>query len=391
MTKEESSKDAGKKPRRVKGEGSVYQRKSDGRWVASVPLGNGKKKIQYFDTRKEAEQAKRKALNELEHQTLVATRDQTLKDYLEYWLGIQQTVLKVGSYSTYHRFLTLFIIPALGHVKLQKLTSDMFQSLYIQWKKEGVAPNTIRFIHAVIGKALGDAVKSKKLSFNPAKDATPPREEKRGMTVLDLDQAKVLLAHAQDTKLECLLQVALLGLRRGELLGLRWQDINFERAELKVQRSLSYIANPDTGHYEYVEHEPKTSASRRVISLPRFIVEALLKHREAQLQKKASSSQWRENNLVFCNGKGEYMNPANLITEFKHLLKQAGLPEIRFHDLRHSAASIWLALGMNPKVIQELLGHSNIHITLDVYSHVLPTMHREAMNSLDASFRKEQE
>lgn len=287
--------------------------------------------------------------------------------------------------------MTHSIIPELGHVKLQKLTSEMFQSLYAKWKKEGMSPHTIRLIHTIIGKALRDALKWKKLSFNPVKDAVPPRVEKREMTVLDLNQAKVLLEQAQGTRFECLLQVALLGLRRGELLGLKWQDLDFEKAELKVQRSLSYISNPDTGHYEFVEHEPKSATSRRVIHLPRFVIDALQKHHEMQLQQKADAPQWKNRDLVFCNRNGEYLKPPRVLDGFKQLLKQAELPEIRFHDLRHSAATIWLALGINPKVIQELLGHSNIRVTLDVYSHVLPTMHKEAMDSLDASFRREKE
>ena len=388
MSSEKKAEDTEKKPRRVRGEGSVYQRKSDGRWVASIPLGNGKKKTLYFETRKEAEHAKRNALNELEKGQLATSPNQTLKAYLEYWLGIQQTVLKAGTYSNYHQFIAHFIIPELGHVRLQKLTGDMFQSLYAKLKKEGISPHTIRLVHAIIRKALADALKWKKLSFNPVKDAVPPKADKREMTVLDLEQAKILIEYAKDTKYECLLQVALLGLRRGELLGLKWQDIDFEKGELKIQRSLSYIHNPDTGHYEFVEHEPKTATSRRIIHLPRFVIDALKKHREMQFQKRESASQWKDRDLVFSNRKGGYMRPAHIFIDFKQLLKQAGLPEIRFHDLRHSAASIWLALGINPKVIQELLGHSNIRVTLDVYSHVLPTMHKEAMDSLDASFRK---
>jgi integrase len=390
MTKEESSEGTERKPRRVRGEGSVFQRQ-DGRWVASIPLGNGKKKILYFETRKEAEQAKRRALNELEQRRLVTGPDQTFNDYLEYWLNIQQIALKEGTYSMYHRYLTRCIVPELGYVKLQKLTGDMFQSVYTKWLKEGMSPNTVRLIHSIVAKALGDAVKWKKLPFNPAKDATPPREEKRNMTVLDLEQAKALLEYARFTKFDCLLHVALLGLRRGELLGLKWQDIDFSKAELKIQRSLSYIHNPATGHYEFVEGKPKTATSCRVISLPQFVIDALLLHREGQLFRQSHSYQWQHKDLVFCTEHGGYINPGNLWVEFKELLKNAGLPQIRFHDLRHSAASIWLALGINPKIIQELLGHSNISITLDTYSHILPIMHKEVMNTLDASFKKTQE
>ena len=386
-----SEKTQNEKPvRRVRGEGSVFQR-PDGRWVASIPLPNRKRKVEYYDDRKQAERARRRMLRELEDGHLITGRDQLLDAYLDHWLGIQKEVLKKGTYSMYHRYLTNRVISSLGHVKLQDLTGDMFQTLYARWSKEKMSPNTIRLIHTIIKKALDDAVRLRKLPLNPVRDAEPPRANEKEMQVLDIVQAKKLLEAAKDTRLDCLLHVALLGLRRGELLGLQWHDIDFERKELKIGRSLSYIHDPETKHHEFVLDTPKTASSRRVLHLPQFILDSLVEHRELHQRKQSHAQEWRKLDLIFCSDMGGYLHPNNLSEGFDRLLKKTGLPDIRFHDLRHSAVTIWIALGVNPKVIQEVLGHSDISITLGVYSHILPTMHKQAMNHLDVVFGNPQE
>lgn len=168
-------------------------------------------------------------------------------------------------------------------------------------------------------------------------------------------------------------------------------DIDFERRELKIGRSLSYIQDPDTGHHEFVLDTPKTTSSRRALTLPQFVINALSAHRKLQQKKQSHAHEWDNLDLVFCNERGGYLHPNNLADDFDRLLKSASLPDIRFHDLRHSAATIWIALGVNPKVIQELLGHSDISVTLGIYSHALPTMHKQAMDHLDELFGESQE
>ncbi len=383
-----TNESVGEKPRKPRGEGSVFQRESDERWVASVPLGDGKRKQEYYDTKAQAERARRRMLNDLEQGKLLTTRDQTFREYIEYWLGIQHSSLKPTTYTTYRRFLMAYVVPVLGHVKLRKLSGDMFQSLYTELlEEEDFSPNTVRFIHALAKKALNDAVKWKKITFNPAKDAEPPKAKKRDMVVLDLEQAKQLIASTRSLRMKCLLHVALVGLRRGELLALRWRNVNFEKGELRVEHSLSHIPNPETGHCEFVETDPKTEAGRRVVNLPEFVIEVLREYREHQLMQRAHSSQWQEKDLVFCTRDGGYVEPQNVYNTFKLLLEAAGLPDMRFHDLRHSVISIWLAMGVNPKVVQELAGHSDIRITLNVYGHVLPGMHGQMMDDFDRRFR----
>ena len=207
---------------------------------------------------------------------------------------------------------------------------------------------------------------------------------KHEIQTLTQEQAHKLLEAAHGHRLEALLTVAVTtGMRRGELLGLRWQDIDFTNRSLYIRRTANYY--PGFGH---VENEPKTLRSRRKVVLPQFVIETLKRHRVTQdeLRQKVGSA-WHDYDLVFCNTLGSYQETQYLGDLLRALLKEAGLPPIRFHDLRHSAATIMLSMGVHPKVVQELLGHSNISMTMDTYSHVLPSMQQEAMDRLNDLFQ----
>jgi integrase len=173
-------------------------------------------------------------------------------------------------------------------------------------------------------------------------------------------------------------------MRHGELTGLQWSDIHFEEGSLSVHRTVNWL-----GRYKYVEREPKTEQSRRKIVLPAFVLQLLKEHRARQkeIRLKAGSS-WQDRNLVFCNRRGGFLFPDRLLQKFYRVLEDAGLPRMRFHDLRHSAATILLSMGVNIKVVQEILGHSQVSLTLRKYGHVLPTMQQEAMNKMDELFRQ---
>ncbi len=173
------------------------------------------------------------------------------------------------------------------------------------------------------------------------------------------------------------------GMREGELLALRWRDINFDNRSLHIQRSMGYISGKG-----YLEFEPKTPRGRRKIVLPPFVCEALKQHRTRQLEIPLKGGErWQDRDLVFCNIYGGYLDPSHLRQRFDKLLNEAGLPDVRFHDLRHSAATILLSIGVPAKVVQEILGHSQISMTMDIYSHVLPDMQQEAMSKMNDLFR----
>jgi integrase len=370
--------------RSPRGEGSIYQR-ADGRWVAQVPIEGGKRKLLYRKTEKEAMSALRKAMNEQEQGTLATGPQQTLKAYLTHWLEeVHKPTIRLSSYIKYQKLISSYIIPSLGNVRLQKLTPQQVLGLYRQKEKDGLSPKTINSIHGVLHKALDNAVRWNLVSRNVCDLVSPPRLVKHEIQTLTMEQAHQLLEAARGHRLEGMLMLALTtGMRRGELLGLKWGDIDFENHFLQVRRSLDFIA----GHGGYIETEPKTARSRRKIILPDFVIAALKQQKVQQLEwQLKASDEWQEKNYVFTGFKGWPINPRYINKLFDKLLLEAGLSHMRFHDLRHSAATLLLSMGVNPKVVQEILGHSTISMTMDTYSHVLPSMHKEAMEKWDDAF-----
>jgi integrase len=188
--------------------------------------------------------------------------------------------------------------------------------------------------------------------------------------------------HVRGHRLEVLLALAVVtGMRRGELLALRWSNIDFDHNRLLVLHSVDYIAK-----HGYVTGEPKTSAGKRWISFPEFLLDMLKRHQTEQLELQKTAKKWQDNDLVFPNLSGGYLHPNHMGEKFRRILKEAGLPDIHFHDLRHSAATILMCMGVNIKVIQELLGHSDISITLRIYGHLLPSMQEEVVETWDGVF-----
>jgi integrase len=359
-------------------EGSIYRRESDGRWVGSISLEDGGRKYLYGKTRKEVYDKLQKALQEQQQGTLPTGPKQTLRQYLEYWLEeLHKPTIRLSSYVKYRRLIHIHILPALGQVPLQKLAPQQVQSFYKQKSDAGLSPKMVNSIHGVLHKALDHAVRWKLVSGNVCDLVSPPRLVKREIQPLSAEQAKRLLEVARGHRLETLLVLAITtGMRRGELLALRWQDIDFEHHSLQVRRTVDFFA----GYGGYVESEPKTAKGRRMIALPPFVIEALRQHRVEQLEVRLKAgADWEEHDLVFTGLRGNYLNPRYILKLFAQVLRGADLPHLRFHDLRHSAATLLLGMGVHPKVVQEILGHSHIGMTMDTYSHVLPSVQKEAM------------
>jgi len=366
--------------KRGNGEGSIYQRKSDGKWVGSISLENGKRKAIYGKTRKEVQEKMKVTLREQQQGTLITAPQQTLKDYLEYWLeDVHKMNIRVSTYVKYKKLLK-HILPTLGQTMLQKLTPQQVQKLYANKLKEGLSPKMVVNIHGVLHKALDNAVKWGLVAKNVCDLVSPPRLPKIEQQVLTLEQAHTLFEHVKKHRLEVVLMLALTtGMRRGEILALRWHDVNLHEGSIQVKRTVDYIP-----HYGYVETEPKTARGFRKIMLPSFVVGALKAHRLQQDEVRSKAGdKWVEKELIFCGLLGDYFNPNYLLRVFKQVLIDAGLPHMRFHDLRHSAATILLSMNIHPKVVQELLGHSTIGMTLDIYSHVLPSMQKDITDRWD--------
>ena len=373
------------KKHRKNGEGTLFKRK-DGLWQASFVPENGKRLYFYGKTQKEALEKLRKAQQEDQKGLLATGPKLRLGEYLVQWVEAtyKPPMARHTTYVQYRSMIHKHLVPGLGQVFLQKLTVQQLQAFYAQKIEEGLKTRTIAIIHAVLHKALENAVKWNLLPRNIATLATVPQKTSHEVKTLSASEARKLIEAAQDSRIEALLVLAITtGMRRGELLGLRWDDIDLELGILRICRTVNWIAG-----FGFIENDPKTKASRRRITLPSVAIEALRKHRIRQDQaKQQAGTKWIEKGLVFPNTLGNFLGPNHLLTMFQRVLDQAGLPHMRFHDLRHSAATILLTMGVHPKVVQELLGHSSITMTMDTYSHLLPSMQKEAMDGMDNLFK----
>src|SRR6266516_283742 len=374
------------KKRRGHHEGSVYFDASRDRWVAAISVSPGKRKKFYFEKKQEALKKKNEALRELEQGTLATGTQRKLGEYLEDWLeNVHKSKLRIGTYVNYKKLIR-YVVADLGDIWLQKLTPQHVQAFYAKKLDGKLSSKVVHDIHGVLHLALKNAVRWGMVSRNVCDLVTPPRIVSHEVVPLSVEQARILIKHVRGHRLEVLLATAVVtGLRRGELLALRWSDIDFARSRLLVLHSVDFIAG-----YGYIEGKPKTAAGKRVISLPAFLLDMLREHHAQQLGLCKAADNWEDHDLVFPNLRGGYLHPGHMGEKFRKLLKEAGLPHIHFHDLRHSAASILLCMGVNVKVIQELLGHSDISITLRTYSHLLPSLQQEVVKTWNEVFGEDE-
>jgi integrase len=276
------------------------------------------------------------------------------------------------------------LIPALGHIKLQKLTVEQLQAFFA--KKQGMLkPSMLGYIRTVLSSALTNAAQWGLVERNIASMVQLPSAERYEGQVLTEAQARKLLDVARGSRLDALLLVALTtGMRRGELVSLHWSDLDSETGILHVRRNVARMDGVGN-----IEKEPKSKAGRRKIALAPVVLKALEEHREKQEQARLKAGEkWQEKGLVFCNTVGNYHDADHMTVLFKKLLKKAGLPDVRFHDLRHSVATILIVAKVDLKVVSELLGHSSIAITADIYQSVLPEQRREVVERMENIFKR---
>ncbi len=373
--------------RRGHGEGSIYQRK-DGRWAADISLEDGKRKTFYGKTRKEVQAQLKTALHQQQEGMLVVAPQQKVGSFLTQWLeDVHKYTVRPRTYEKYESMLRLHLVPGIGHLQLQKLAPQHLQRFYAKKLEEGLSPTSVIGLHKVLHLALEKAVRWNLVPRNVCEVVDPPRQVRYEFHPLNEEQIQQFLKAAAGHRLEALFVLSLAsGMRKAELMALKWQDINFSAGTLQVRRVLTHMPAKLNGKGGYVEAEPKTEKSRRSIVIAPFALEKLRHHRARQLEAKLKAGPaWKENDLVFCSSVGGHLHTSrDVFTQFKKLLAKAGLPDIRFHDLRHTSATVLLSLGIHPKVVQEMLGHSQIGITMDVYSHALPTMQADAVGKLNA-------
>jgi integrase len=366
---------ADRRSRRGNGEGSITKL-GDGRWQARVTLDDGRRKAFYGKTRAETAAKLHAALRDRERGLPVVAEKQTLGQFLALWLDMVKDDLKPRTWKRYNELMMLHVVPLLGTVRLAKLQPQHLQQLYVAKRAENLSPTTVHHVATVLHGALKKAERLGLVARNVSEMVDTPRMARREMQVLDREQARRLLEAVRNDHWEALYVLALhTGMREGELLALRWRDLNLAKGTLQVRSSLYW-----TKESGYKLDAPKTASSRRPIKLDPRVVEILGRHKARQAEVRlALGPAWEDQDLVLPNAVGRPMDAMNLLHyHFYPLLKRAGLPRVRFHDLRHTAATIMLGEGINPKVVSERLGHANVSITLSTYSHVLPDIQEEA-------------
>lgn len=368
--------------RRGRGEGSVYQR-SDGQWCGNVTIGydtKGKRrrKVIYGKTKTEAQEKLRKAQHDIDTGILKAAESITVGEHLNNWLeGSVKVNRRISTYVRHRSVVDLYLIPTIGKVRLEKLNASMIDSLFIKLEREGRSCYVKGHVYSALHRAMKIAVDRRIIPFNPCNGVERPRIETKERPTYDVEQVGTLLDTSKGHRLHCLIVLAVTtGMRQGELFGLRWQDIDFENESVRVTRQLVEVR----GQFSF--GLPKTKAGKRNITLPKIAVEALREHRTRMMAEGNIGA-----DTVFCDTQGGFLRKSNFRRKvWVPLVEKSGLPVLRFNDLRHTAATILLTLKENPKVVQERLGHSKIHVTMDTYSHVIESIQKEAANKLDSVF-----
>jgi integrase len=372
--------------KRGNGEGSISRRK-DGLYMAryTVQTADGPKRRTIYgkkgESREDLAAKLTKAMADRDGGITYDAGKLTVEEHLLRWLSdsVRDTV-RQRTYERYESIVRVHLIPAIGRIKLKTLTPAHVRALYRAKLDAGLAPRSVLHIHRTLSKALKQATDDGLIPRNAAGLVKPPRPRREEIQPLDSEQVRALFETARGDRLEALYVVAVTtGMRRGELQGLKWEDLDLEAGTLQVRRTLS---EPKGG---WIFEAPK-SGKGRSIRLTRRAMSALREHRKRQLEERmGKAGLWSDHGLVFPSAIGTPISGGNLNRSFKVLLKRADLPAVRFHDLRHTCATLLLRQGVNPKFVQELLGHADISLTLNVYSHVLPDMGDAAAGAMDAA------
>jgi integrase len=369
--------------KRGNGEGSITKR-DDGRWMARYTVRTIKgpqRRTVYGRTRAEASAKLAKAMADRDGGLIFDAGSLTVGDYLDRWLSnsVKDTV-RERTYERYEEILRLHVKPALGRLKLKALTPAHVQDFYRDRLDNGFSPATVQKIHVILHKALSQAVSWSLVPRNAGEAVRAPRPAPKEMQPLSPDEARRLLETAGGDRLEALYVLAIhTGMRQGELLGLKWENVDLAANAIRVRHTLLRTKG------RVILGEPKTKKSRRTVHLTGAASRALEEHLERQLKvMEHLGDLYRDQGLVFTTEVGTPINPSNLRKRsFAPLLRKAGLPRLRFHDLRHTCATLLLSKNIHPKYVQELLGHATVSITLDTYSHVLPGMGNQVADAME--------
>lgn len=319
----------------------------------------------------------------------------TVADLLRAWLDTKRGEISPQSVRDYQIILDRHVIPALGDIQVQRLTAARVQQQYTAWRDAGMSPRMIRGCHMRLSQALKYGVRMNLILSNVCDNTTPPRLGRAKADTWSRQEAAAFLATSESDALHPLWHLLLLeGMRRGEALGLRWRDVNFDRGTAHIVQTVTHNKakrQPDepSEARTLIQNRTKTGAGARTVRLTKATLEALRTHRKAQTARRLAAPEWQDHDLIICTGKGTPINPTNVSRSFDALVARTTLPDgsplrrIRVHDLRHTSATLLLLAGTPAKIVSERLGHASVGITLDLYSHVLPDMQDSAADAMD--------
>jgi len=355
--------------------------------VALEPDANGKRRnynATVYGSSKDADDAILNKLKERNQGILIQASTKSLDQFLDEWLAESaKPRLAESTYWNYEYLLKLYVRDVLGSRRLSSIKTRDIQKLYNGLTAAGRSARTVRYVHAILASAFSSAIKWHMLAVNPCSHADLPKKAHTEMKAFSRAEAKRFLEACKTDKLGTMFAFALVtGMRPEEYLGLKWSDLDFEKCTATVQRTLVRRKSKGGGWYF---GEPKTAKSRRTVPIGKKIIPELRSLRSAQLELMMKlGTEYERNDLVFATDLGKPLDLKNIRNRnFARILKAADLEGFRVYDLRHSMATLMLAEGVNPKMVSERLGHANIALTMDTYSHVLPDMQQEATARLD--------
>lgn len=363
-----------------------YFRKRGSTWSFTVDIGKdpktGKRKqktVSGFRTKKEAEAACAELIAQIESGEYKNESRIPLEQFILEFMEGERHRIRESTWNFQMFLVQKHIIPSLGKIKLDKLSPHHIHRFYLEKAQEGLSGSYIRAMYSVLSKTLGAAERWGLIKKNAASLVAPPKTSERKMNVWTVDEVQQFLKASKNRKFYIAYVLAVYtGMRRGEILGLKWEDLDLDQGIIHVQRTL-YKSNK-----KIIFQEPKTRGSKRSIVISPYVIDELKKHRARQNEMRLKLGPgYQDHGLVVCNWNGNPVDPVDLARDFNMAIKIAGVSRIRFHDLRHTHATILLQIGEHPKVVSERLGHSSVTITLDTYSHVLPNMQKKLADKLE--------
>ena len=373
--------------RRGGGEGTISKRR-DGRWEGRVDLGweNGKRKRKSFygETRAEVAEKLAEGLTAQRRGLPMVNDREQLAPWLDRWLTeFAELRVRRSTFLSYRMIVERHLKPALGRQRLSKLTPEVVLRYMREKRAAGLSARTVQYHHAVLRKALGDAERLGLVTRNVAKLVTPPSPERREVEALSPGQARAILKAVAEDPIAPVVELALMmGARQGEVLGLTWSAVDFDASTITIRQTIARDPEAPNG---WRLDGVKTSRSRRTLAAPAALMQSLRAHHARQTEERLRVGQhWRngECDLVFTDEWGGPLGGARVTRRFQELLEEAGLPRMRFHDLRHAAASLMLASGEQVRVVMQRLGHAQVSTTMDIYAHVLPEQDRSAAEAM---------